>query len=121
LGVGLLDTVADLDLDPEHQRHVQGRGRKAGATLCWTWPQHATQVHINKRLVNHQSNWFGLPTPLMLDHGWPWSPKDRPVTAADIHHTIYRVLGVDPHLSFLNHAGRPIAALEPGAPIEELL
>ena len=94
---------------------------KAGATLCWTWPQHATQVHIIKRLVNRQSNRFGLPTPLMLDHGWPWSPKDRPVTAADIHHTIYRVLGVDPHLSFLNHAGRPIAALEPGAPIEELL
>jgi hypothetical protein len=49
------------------------------------------------------------------------TPKDRPVTPADIHHTIYRVLGVDPHLSFLNHAGRPIAALEPGAPIEELL
>jgi hypothetical protein len=57
----------------------------------------------------------------MLDHGWPWSPKDLPVTAADINHTIYRVLGVDPHLSFLNHAGRPITALEPGAPIEELL
>jgi hypothetical protein len=26
------------------------------------------------------------------------TPKDRPVTPADIHHTIYRVLGVDPHL-----------------------
>jgi len=49
------------------------------------------------------------------------TPKDRPVTPADIHHTIYRVLGVDPSLSFLNHAGRPIAALEPGTPIEELL
>ena len=49
------------------------------------------------------------------------TPKDRPVTPADIHHTIYRVLGVDPSLSFLNHAGRPIQALEAGAPIEELL
>ncbi|HBH52776.1 MAG TPA: DUF1501 domain-containing protein, partial [Planctomycetaceae bacterium] len=49
------------------------------------------------------------------------SPKDRPVTPADIHHTIYRVLGVDPNLSFLNHAGRPVPALEAGSPIEELL
>jgi hypothetical protein len=40
---------------------------------------------------------------------------------ADIHHTIYHVLGIDPSLSFLNHAGRPVPALEPGAVIQELL
>ncbi|MCY2964462.1 MAG: DUF1501 domain-containing protein [Planctomycetota bacterium] len=49
------------------------------------------------------------------------SPKDHPLKPADIHHTIYQVLGVDPSLSFLNHAGRPITALEPGAVIEQLL
>jgi hypothetical protein len=27
---------------------------------------------------------------------------------------------VDPDISFLNHSGRPVAALEPGAPIHEL-
>jgi len=48
-------------------------------------------------------------------------PKDRPVTPADIHHTIFHVLGVDPNQNFLNHSGRPVAALEPGAPIHELL
>jgi hypothetical protein len=48
-------------------------------------------------------------------------PKDRPVTPADIHHTMFHILGVDPTLSFLNHQGRPIAALEPGAVIQELL
>jgi uncharacterized protein (DUF1501 family) len=49
------------------------------------------------------------------------APKDRPLQPADIHHTIYHVLGIDPSLSFLNHAGRPVPALEPGAVIQELL
>jgi hypothetical protein len=40
---------------------------------------------------------------------------------ADIHHTIYHVLGVDPNYNFLNHAGRPIPALETGEVIGELL
>jgi hypothetical protein len=48
------------------------------------------------------------------------APQDRPVTAPDIHHTMFQVLGVDPHVNFLNHAGRPIPALEPGAVIQEL-
>lgn len=48
-------------------------------------------------------------------------PQDRPLKPADIHHTIFHVLGVDPEHNFLNHAGRPIPALEPGAVITELL
>ncbi len=48
-------------------------------------------------------------------------PQDRPVSPADIHHTMFHVLGIDPHASFLNHSGRPIPALEPGAVIQELL
>jgi len=48
-------------------------------------------------------------------------PQDRPLRPADIHHTIYHVLGVDPNHNFLNHAGRPITALEPGTVISELL
>lgn len=48
-------------------------------------------------------------------------PKDRPITPADIHHTMFQVLGVDPSLNFINHAGRPVAALEPGKVIHELL
>jgi hypothetical protein len=48
-------------------------------------------------------------------------PKDRPITPADIHHTLFHVLGIDPSVNFVNHAGRPIAALEPGKVIEELL
>ncbi|MBM4077287.1 MAG: DUF1501 domain-containing protein, partial [Planctomycetes bacterium] len=38
-------------------------------------------------------------------------PQDRPVTPADIHHTMFHLLGVDPDVSFLNHSGRPIPAL----------
>jgi hypothetical protein len=48
-------------------------------------------------------------------------PKDRPVTPADIHTTIYHVLGIDPHVSFLNHAGRPIPAVDQGQVIHELV
>jgi Protein of unknown function (DUF1501) len=47
-------------------------------------------------------------------------PQDRPVKPGDIHHTIFRVLGVDPYLSFPDHAGRPIPAIDHGAVIEEL-
>lgn len=47
-------------------------------------------------------------------------PQDRPVTPPDIHHTMFRVLGIDPHVNFLNHSGRPTPALEPGMVIEEL-
>src|SRR5207244_1707110 len=47
-------------------------------------------------------------------------PKDRPLQPADIHHTIFHVLGVDTSISFVNHAGRPVAALEPGQVIQEL-
>jgi Protein of unknown function (DUF1501) len=49
------------------------------------------------------------------------SPKDRPLKPSDIHHTMFHVLGVDPSLNFLNHAGRPIPALEPGNVISELV
>jgi hypothetical protein len=48
-------------------------------------------------------------------------PHDRPTLPGDIHQTIYRVLGVDPFLSFPDHAGRPIPIVDHGAPIEELL
>jgi uncharacterized protein (DUF1501 family) len=48
-------------------------------------------------------------------------PQDRPLKPADIHHTIFHVLGVDPNYNFLNHAGRPIPALETGEVIGELL
>jgi hypothetical protein len=48
-------------------------------------------------------------------------PKDRPITPSDIHATIYHVLGVDPSISFLNHAGRPVPAIDHGDVIHELV
>lgn len=47
-------------------------------------------------------------------------PKDRPLRPGDIHHTIFRVLGADPHMNFVNHAGRPVPAIDHGNVIEEL-
>ncbi|HVU88853.1 MAG TPA: DUF1501 domain-containing protein [Pirellulales bacterium] len=49
------------------------------------------------------------------------APKDRPLTAGDLHATIYHVLGVDPHTSFLNHSGRPVPAIDSGEIIHELV
>jgi hypothetical protein len=48
------------------------------------------------------------------------APKDCPVSCADLHHTIFHTLGVDPDHSFLNHQGRPVTALEQGEVIGEL-
>jgi hypothetical protein len=48
------------------------------------------------------------------------APLDNPLRPGDIHHTIYRVLGVDPEQSFLDHSGRPVPAIDHGKVIEEL-
>lgn len=48
------------------------------------------------------------------------APQDRPLKPGDLHHTIYRVLGVDPELHFPDRSGRPIPAIDHGAAIEEL-
>jgi len=47
-------------------------------------------------------------------------PKDRPLRPGHVHHTVFRVLGIDPSLHFENHAGRPIAAVDHGSAIAEL-
>jgi Protein of unknown function (DUF1501) len=49
------------------------------------------------------------------------TPKDHPLKPGDIHATMFEVLGVDPQVSFLNHAGRPVTAIEEGKVIQELL
>ena len=48
------------------------------------------------------------------------APIERPVSVGDLHATIYHVLGVDPSTHFLNHAGRPVPAIDSGEVIEEL-
>lgn len=47
-------------------------------------------------------------------------PKDQPLKVGDLHHTIFHVLGVDPEVSFLDNAGRPVPAIDHGAVIREL-
>jgi hypothetical protein len=48
------------------------------------------------------------------------APQDQPLRPGDIHHTLYRVLGVNPNEHFLDHAGRPVPAIDHGSVIEEL-
>ena len=49
------------------------------------------------------------------------APHDHPLRPGDIHHTIFHVLGVDPNLTFNDHSGRPIAAIDHGSVIDELV
>ncbi|MBI3466152.1 MAG: DUF1501 domain-containing protein [Planctomycetes bacterium] len=48
-------------------------------------------------------------------------PKDRPLSPADVLHTLYHVLGIDPTIQFNNPAGRPISILNDGSVIPELV
>ncbi|MFO0945206.1 MAG: DUF1501 domain-containing protein, partial [Planctomycetota bacterium] len=48
-------------------------------------------------------------------------PKDRPLTPANIHATLYKILGIDPTIHFLDHAGRPVPVLDDREPIGELI
>jgi Protein of unknown function (DUF1501) len=48
-------------------------------------------------------------------------PAERPLRPGDLHHTLFHVLGVDPDISFPNHAGRPVPAIDHGEVIRELL
>jgi hypothetical protein len=48
-------------------------------------------------------------------------PKTTPITPQDLAATVYRVLGIDQNLYFLNAAGRPSRLVEAGNPIAELI
>lgn len=48
-------------------------------------------------------------------------PVERPIRPDDLAVTLYRRLGIDPEVSFPNHAGRPIAIGAQGRVITELL
>lgn len=48
------------------------------------------------------------------------APADRPLKPGDLHHTVFEVLGVNPHVSFTDFSGRPIPAIDHGGVIEEL-
>lgn len=48
-------------------------------------------------------------------------PVRRAVKPHDLHATVYKWLGIDYTQTFLNHSGRPVAMLEKGKPIGEIL
>jgi hypothetical protein len=48
-------------------------------------------------------------------------PHTRPLKPANVHATIYEVLGIDPKLQLLDPSGRPVSVLDDPEPIKELL
>ncbi len=49
------------------------------------------------------------------------SPRERPVTPADLAATIYTLLGIDPHTKLTTPDGRPVEVVRDGEPVSELL
>ncbi len=48
-------------------------------------------------------------------------PIDRPLRPADLLATVYHLLGIDASQTFVDHSGRPVAILDEGAPVAELV
>jgi hypothetical protein len=48
-------------------------------------------------------------------------PRTRPLVPANVHATIYHVLGIDPKLQLFDPSGRPVPVLDDPTPITELL
>jgi len=48
-------------------------------------------------------------------------PKDRPYTVPNVMATLYRAMGIDPSMTFLNGAGRPMYILDDRTPVAELI
>ena len=48
-------------------------------------------------------------------------PSERPVSPKDILHTIYHLLGVDPHRMIPDRLGRPVPLVAEGGVVRELL
>jgi hypothetical protein len=48
-------------------------------------------------------------------------PDESPLTVPDFAHTIYELLGIDPHKDLLAPGNRPIKIVKDGQVVEELL
>ena len=48
-------------------------------------------------------------------------PKERPLSPEDVLSTMYRVLGIDQTIDYLNEAQRPVKIHNGGEPIKELV
>ena len=48
-------------------------------------------------------------------------PKSQPIRPQDLMATVFHVLGIDPHMQFVNPGGRPVYMVEEGQPIAALV
>ena len=48
-------------------------------------------------------------------------PRERPIAYQDVLATMYHVLGIDYNKTYLNEANRPVAIINYGTPIREIL
>jgi hypothetical protein len=101
------------------------------STLLLVWGEFGRTPRINKDAG--RDHWPGAMSVVLAGGGLKGGqavgqsdaraeyPKERPLTPEDVLATMYRVLGVDQNIEYLNEAQRPVKVLNAGEPIRELV
>jgi uncharacterized protein (DUF1501 family) len=108
--------------------HDRGLGRRV---LVVVWGEFGRTPRINGQAG--RDHWPGCMSALVAGGGLRMgqvigassrhgeAPAERALRPEDLLRTVYTVLGIDPRHEFRNPAGRPLAVLDQGQPIAELL
>jgi hypothetical protein len=120
LDAALASLVEDL-----HERGLGGR------VLVVVWGEFGRTPRVNGQ--GGRDHWPGCMSAIVAGGGLRMgqvigstgrrgeAPIDRALRPEDLLRTVYDVLGIDPHHEFRNEAGRPLAVLNSGQLIAELL
>jgi uncharacterized protein (DUF1501 family) len=120
LDAALASLVEDL-----HERGLHKR------VLVVVWGEFGRTPRVNGR--GGRDHWPGCMSVLLAGGGLRMgqaigatdrraeAPIDRALRPEDVLRTVYQVLAIDPYHEFRNDAGRPLAVLNQGQPITELL
>ncbi len=120
-----LDRALSALIDDLHQRGLAGR------VLVLVWGEFGRTPRVNGQ--GGRDHWPGCMCAVMAGGGLMMgqvigqsgrhaeAPVERGLRPEDLLRTVYEVLGIDPHHEFQDHAGRPLAVLNQGEPIRELI
>jgi hypothetical protein len=120
-----LDAAVASLVEDLHDRGLAGR------VLVLVWGEFGRTPRINGQ--GGRDHWPGCMSAIVAGGGLRMgqvigatgrraeAPRDRALRPEDLLRTVYQVLGIDPRHEFRNEAGRPLAVLNQGQPIVELL
>jgi hypothetical protein len=120
-----LDAAVSSLVDDLHDRGL------ADSVLVVVWGEFGRTPRLNGQ--GGRDHWPGSMSALLAGGGLKMGqvigatnrkgeqPSERPLRPEDVIRTVYHVLGVDPHHEFPNESGRPMAVMNQGRPIVELV